>query len=273
MTSDILVRRLAAGEPPADLFGECLAAGDFKHAMRLFDGLPQPRRPLRRVAVELARIAVRTADELIEAIGGPEDPSDPTYRNLVDAALVQGESSACGREDTAALRADGGEAHFASLYYSYLMENDGGEPDTDPRGVRAFALHACGFACTVETPERADRVWDTVYRTWDTADSLVGMLDERRNPAARKEPRRRAGVLGCDLLAYVVGNPFRPTPVHADADTREMARQLEIDGDAVTLAALADKQEENGRTAAADILRSRQYMKGCCVVRHLLESD
>ncbi len=73
-----------------------------------------------------------------------------------------------------------------------------------------------------------------------------------------------------DLLAYVAGNPYRPVSVCRDGEARAMARQLEIDGDAVTLAALADKQEEYGCEEAAGVLRGRGYLAGCHVVRAIL---
>ncbi len=73
------------------------------------------------------------------------------------------------------------------------------------------------------------------------------------------------------LFRYVIGNPFRPTPVHVDSDCVAMAKALVGCGiDPLAAVALADKQEEHGCAEAADVLRSRPYVRGCHVVRAIL---
>ncbi len=58
-----------------------------------------------------------------------------------------------------------------------------------------------------------------------------------------------------DGVRTIIGNPFRQTPVHKDADAVRLATQFKEKPDADLAMVLADVQEEHGMQEAADSLR------------------
>ncbi len=205
-----------------------------------------------------------------------------TLRPCLDVARAYAEGRA-SKEDVASAERSASatcrEYHdliHPDTYASRLVGHDGSEATTRRRRAAYRAACAVAAACNADSGNAATQAMSHL----SDSDHEAGGLDVRSEPrvvppggtlldsaTAAASDRRIA-----DLLKYVVGNPYRPTRVHADDDARAMAAALEASGDAATAGILADHQEEHGCQAAADVLRSRPYVKGCCVARAILSA-
>ncbi len=254
--ADTPAGRKAAADAVA--FGDAVASGDLLKATGAIrdagilgiKGIGTAARMAMATIVE--RLTKRVAD-------------DPRLTAAIDIARRAAEGTADGRAVYDASEASNG----AVRRHNRRWVNSSSEKTLEREAAMYAAQAISSILGLYDNPVSLAAQVSSVIQQTAVSDALAA--GNRVHPDATNNPAMTSSLKkSLAILQYCTGNPFRPTPVHKDAEATAMAKRLEEDGDAVTLAALADKQEENGRQEAADMLRSRPYVKGCHVVRQIL---